>query len=90
MCLYGGGGVSILMDDIIPHIRHYLILQSSQHDSHHTVNGIPLHPPSLSSSFLSSFSFLLSITPPPRVVTAFLQTMLFTSGLSPTVEACYR
>ncbi len=66
-----GGGVSILMDDIIPHIRHYLILQSSQHDSHHTVSGIPLHPSSLFSSFLSSFSFFPSFPPPPHVGTAY-------------------
>ncbi len=64
-CVCWVGGVSILMDDIIPHIRHYFILQSSQHDSHHTVSGIPLHP-----SFLSSFSFFPSIPPPPRVGTA--------------------
>lgn len=97
MCVWGGGVVSILMDDIIPHIRHYLILQSSQHDSHNAVSGIP---PTLSQSFslfLSSsvlLSLFLSLSPSHLPLSCcdsvFLQTMLFTAGLSPSVVACYR
>lgn len=98
VCICGGGVVSILMDDIIPHIRHYLILQSSQHDSHNAVSGIP---PTLNQSFslfLSSsvllspflFSFSLSHLPLLCCDSVFLQTMLFTAGLSPSAVACYR
>lgn len=69
MCMFGLVG-GILIDDIIPHIRHYLILQSSQHDSHHAVSSMDLHPhPSLPHSSHLSLSSLHH-TSPPCVVTA--------------------
>lgn len=89
------GGVSILMDDIIPHIRHYLILQSSQHDSHNAVSGTPpphsANPSHFSSLHQSSYlSFPPSHLPLSCCDSVFLQTMLFTVGLSPSAVACYR